>query len=106
MPITGLKKRDIQRGVQKVHVGSAISSEELNASATSAKVELGFPAEKLTVVTTGNLVATVLPKIGAASSNAGIAASTTAITTVTSHMFSSVEITWTSGTGQVLILAK
>lgn len=106
MATQGAKKRDLQRTVQKVHLGASVSSVELSADLTSTKVEIGFPAEKLTLVTTGDLVAQVTPKIGGAAANAAIAATTTTSTTVTSNMFSVVEISRTSGTGQVLILAK
>jgi len=102
----GLKKKDIQRVIQKVHLGSSISSIELDSTITTDRVEIGFPAEKLTLVTTGDLAATVTPKIGSATANTGIAATTTTSTTTTSNMFSSVEITRTSGSGKVLILAK
>lgn len=105
MATEGLKKRDIQRNVQKVHLGSSVSSDVLSAAGT-VRIELGFPAEKLTIVTTGNLAANVTPKLGAANSNTAIAATTTISTTTTSHMFCAVEIAWTSGSGQVLILAK
>ena len=102
----GYKKKDIQRAIQKVLFGSAVSSKQLNATETTDRVEVGFPAEKLTIVTTGTLTAQVIPKIGAANANAAIAASATAGTTVTSNMFASVEITRTAGEGRVIILAK
>lgn len=99
------KKKDIQRAIQKVHLGAAISSDELSAAGI-VNLEIGFPAEKITLVTTGNLVANVTPKIGAVNANAAIAATTTISTTTTGNMFASVEIAWTSGVGRVIILAK
>ena len=99
MAAEGLKKKDIQRGVQKVKLGSSISSIELSLSVTSDVVELGFPAEKVTLVTTGNLAASVQPKAGPADSHTAISASTTISTTTTTHMFSALLITRTSGTG-------
>lgn len=102
----GLKKKDIQRVVQKVHMGTAVSSIELDGTTTTDRVEIGFPAEKVTLVTTGDLAAGVLPKIGDANANTSIAATTTAGTTVTSNMFSAVVITRTGGAGKVIILAK
>lgn len=102
----GSQKRDIQRQVQKVHTGASVSSEELSATKTSTRIEVGFAAEKITVVTTGTLTADVLPKIGNADANATIGASNTASTTTTSNMFSAIEITRTGGEGKVLILAK
>jgi hypothetical protein len=102
----GYKKKDLQRAVQKVHIGSSISSKELSEETPTERIEVGFPAEKLTLVTTGNLAATVTPKIGVANSNTGIAATTTPSTTTTTNMFSAVEISWVSGAGKVLLLAK
>lgn len=102
----GLKKKDIQRGVQKVHQGTSVSSSTLDGTNTTERIEIGFPAEKVTLVTTGNLAANVTPMIGGANSNTAIAASTTPSTTTTSHMFSAVLISRTSGSGKVLILAK
>ena len=97
---------DIQRAVQKVHIGTAISSIQLDATELSDLVEIGFPAEKVTLVTSGDLVAQVTPKIGNANANIAIAASGTASTTITSNMFSALQITRTSGEGKVIILAK
>jgi len=102
----GLKKRNIQRTVQKVHVGSAVSSVQLDGSTTTDHIELGFPAEKLTVVCTGNLAATVQPLVGPANANAAINATTTPSTTVLTNMAASVVITRVSGTGTVIVLAK
>jgi len=102
----GYKKKDIQRVVQKVHTGTSISSIALDSSITSDRVEIGFPAEKVTLVTTGSLVAQVTPKLGAVTANVAISASTTISTTVTSNMFSALEIVRTSGDGKVIILAK
>lgn len=102
----GLKKRNIQRIVQKVHVGSVISSVQLDGTTTTDHLELGFPAEKLTLVCTGNLAATVQPQVGAANANAGISATTTPSTTVLTHMAASVLITRVSGTGTLIVLAK
>ncbi len=106
MAAEGLKKKDMQRGVQKVHLGACISSDEINTTLTTQRVELGFPAEKVTLVTSGDLAANVTPMIGNSNSNAAIAATTTPSTTTTTNMFSAVLITRTSGTGRVLILAK
>ena len=106
MSIEGLKKRDIQRAVQKVHIGTSVSSEHLDDVNTTDRVELGFSAEKITLVTTGDLAATVTPVIGAATAHTAINATTTASTTTTTNMFSAVDIAWTSGSGKVLILAK
>lgn len=102
----GAKKRDVQRQVQKVHQGTSVSSIELDADTTTTKVEIGFPAEKITLVTTGDLAAQVTPQIGGAAANAAIAASNTPSTTTTSNMFTVVSISRTSGSGRVLILAK
>ena len=102
----GLKKKDIQRAVQKVHTGTTVSSSELSNDKTFERVEIGFPAEKITVVTTGDLVADVIPKIGEVNANAPIAATTTTSTTITSNMFSAVRINRQSGTGKVILLAK
>lgn len=99
------EKKDIQRIVQKGN-GVSISSSEMASAEDNQRLEIGFPAEKVTLVTTGNLQATVTPKVGKADANSGIAATTTAGTTVTSNLFSAVEITWTSGTGKVLVLAR
>lgn len=101
----GYKKKDIQRAIQKVHQGTAISSDDMSAAGTQ-RVEIGFPAEKITMVTTGNLVASVTPKIGAGNANAAIVANGTAATTTSGNMFAAVEIAWTSGSGRVIILAK
>lgn len=106
MSTEGLKKKDIQRKVQKVHLGTAVSSIELNGTTTTDVVEIGFPAEKITLVTTGGLTANVTPKIGDADANTAIAASGTVSTTTTSNMFAAVQITRTAGTGKVIILAK
>lgn len=106
MSTEGLKKKDIQRAVQKVHTGTTVSSIELDGTTTTDRVELGFPVEKLTLVTTGDLAAQVTPKVGEANANAAIAATTTAGTTTTSNMCSAVEISRTSGSGKVIILAK
>lgn len=102
----GLKKKDKQRAVQKVHIGAAISSASLDGTTTSDRVELGFPAEKLTLVCTGDLAASVQPLVGPANANTAIAATTTASTTTLSNMCSAVQITRTSGSGKVIILAK
>ena len=102
----GLKKKDIQRSVQKVKMGTAVSSATLDGTTTTDRVEMGFPAEKVTLVTTGTLTADVTPKVGPADANTAIAASGTASTTTTSNMFSAVEITRTAGEGTVIILAK
>lgn len=102
----GYKKKDIQRGVQRVHVGSSVSSASLDASNTTDRVELGFPAEKLTLVCTGDLAATVQPLVGPANANTAISATTSPSTTTTSHMCSAVQITRTAGSGKVIILAK
>lgn len=102
----GYKKKDIQRAVQKVHTGTTISSKELDGTTTTDRVEIGFPAEKVTLVTTGDLSADVTPKIGDANSNAAITATTAPSTTTTGNMFSAVEISRNSGSGKVLILAK
>lgn len=106
MSTEGYKKKDIQRAVQKVHTGTAISSQDLDATITTDRIEIGFPAEKLTLVTTGTLAANVTPKIGDTNANAAIAATTVVSTTVTGNMFSSVEISRTGGSGRVIILAK
>lgn len=106
MAAEGLKKKDIQRGVQRVHTGTATMSIQIDASNTTDRVELGFPAEKVTLVTTGNLVASVQPMVGAANANTAISATTTPSTTTTSHMFTGVTITRTSGAGKLVILAK
>ena len=100
----GYKKKDIQRAVKPDSV--ALSSKELDATTTSDKIELGFAAEKMTVVTTGNLVAQVTPKIGSANSGSAVGASTTVASSTPANMFASVEISRTSGTGKLIILAK
>lgn len=102
----GYKKKDKQRAVQKVHVGCSISSAVLDASNTTDRVELGFPAEKLTLVCTGDLACTVQPMIGSGNSNTAINATTTVSTTTLSHMAASVMITRVSGSGKLVILAK
>lgn len=106
MSTEGYKKKDIQRSVQKVHLGSALSSKELDDTETTERVEIGFPAEKVTLVTTGDLEADVTPKLGSANSNSAISATTTIDTTTTTHMFTALEISRTAGSGKVLILAK
>lgn len=106
MAAEGYKKKDIQRGVQRVHTGTSAISITIDASNLTDRIELGFPAEKVTIVTTGNLAASVQPMIGPANSNSAIAATTTPSTTTTSHMFSSLAISRTSGAGKVIILAK
>lgn len=106
MSTEGLKKKDIQRAVQKVHTGTTVSSSELDATNIEDRVEMGFPGEKLTLVATGDLAVNVTPQIGDADANTAIAVSSTAITTTTSNMFSSLKIERTSGSGRVIILAK
>jgi hypothetical protein len=104
MATEGYKKKDIQRAVKPTNV--ALSSVDLDADTTTDRVEMGFAAEKITVVTTGTLTANVTPKLGDAAANSAIAASTTASTTTTSNMFASVEIVRTGGAGKVIILAR
>lgn len=106
MAAEGLKKKDIQRGVQRVHAGTTTASITMDASNTSDRIEMGFPAEKASIVCTGTLAASVQPMIGNANSNAAISATTTPSTTTMSHLTSSFVITRTSGTGKVIILAK
>lgn len=102
----GLKKKDKQRAVQKVHVGAAISSASLDGTTTTDRVELGFPAEKLTLVCTGDLACTVQPMVGPGNSHTAINATTTPSTTTLSHMAAAVMITRTGGSGKLIILAK
>jgi len=102
----GLKKKDIQRSVQSVKTGTTVSSKELSATETTDVVEMGFPAERLTVVTTGTLAATVQPKIAQANAGGSVAASTTPGDSTPGVLFSAVEITRTGGEGRVIILAK
>lgn len=102
----GLKKKDIQRTVQKVKQGTTVSSKTLDATETTDVVEMGFPAERITVVTTGTLAASVQPKVGDANSGGAIAASGTASDSTPGTLFSAVEITRTGGEGKVIILAK
>jgi len=104
MAVQGYKKRDIQRAKEKP--GVSVSSKTLSASETTETIEFGYPLEKLTVVTTGTLAANVTPKLGDANANTVIAASGIVTTTVTSHMFASVEVVRTAGTGTVIVLAK
>lgn len=106
MAAEGYKKKDMQRGVQKVHTGTSVSSIQMDASNLTDRVEIGFPGSTVTLVTTGNLAASVQPIVGPANANASIAATTTPSTTTTSHMFTALVITRTSGVGKVLILVK
>lgn len=107
MSTRGASKKDALRQVQMVRIGASVSSAVLDTDNTEDSVEIAFPAEKISVVTTGTLVATVTPKIGAANANAAIPATTTPSAVVTtSTLFSSVSISRTSGEGTVLILAK
>ena len=106
MAAEGLKKKDIQRGVQRVHLGTSTSSIALDGTTTTDKVEMGFPVEKVTLVCTGNLAATVQPLVGAANSNTAISATTTPSTTTLSNMTTSFSITRTAGAGKVIIVAK
>jgi len=106
MAAEGLKKKDIQRGVQRVHLGTSTSSIPLDATTTTDRIELGFPAEKITLVCTGTLAATVQPMAGPANSNTAISATTTASTTTLSNMATAVVVTRTAGAGKLVILAK
>lgn len=106
MATEGIKKKDKQRFRQIVDNSASVTSIELDGTTTTARLELGFAVEKVTIVTTGNLAAQVTPKVGPADANTAIAASTTASTTTLSNMCSAVEISRTSGTGRVIVLAK
>ena len=105
MSTEGYKKKDLQRVLGRGQ-GASVSTVLMDANTTEDRVEIGFPAEKVTLVTTGNLVVTAVPKIGDADAHAGIVANTTPGTTTTSNMFSSLEVTRTSGSGKLLILAR
>jgi hypothetical protein len=106
MSTEGLKKKDIQRAVQKVKMGTAVSSKKLDASTTTDRIEMGFPGERITVVTTGDLAAQVQPVVGPANTGGAIAASTTPADSTVSTLFSAVTITRTSGEGTVIVLVK
>ena len=90
---------------QKVHIGASTSSKVLDANTTEDTIELSFPAEKISMVTTGDLVAVVTGILGPANITIG-GASTTPSTVSPSHMFAGVKVVRTSGEGQLLILAK
>lgn len=102
----GYKKSDIQRNRQKVAVGLSLTSKDMATAADNHRIELGFPAEKVTLVTTGNLAVSVQAKVGNGNSNAAINATTTVATTTLTNMASSLEISYTSGSGRLVILAK
>ena len=104
MSTEGAKARDIQR-IAKNGPGVALSSEELSSGDTS-RIEIGFPAEKFTMYTTGTLTAQVTPKIGDQDANPAVSATGTVSTTTTANMFAAVEITATGGTGKLVILAR
>jgi hypothetical protein len=105
MATQGYKKKDLNRVLQRGN-GVSVSTVLMDANTTEDTVEIGFPAEKVTLVTTGNLVVTATPKIGSANAHAGIVANNTVSTTTTSNMFTGIVVTRTSGAGKLLILAR
>jgi len=102
----GYKKRDLGRVRQPVELGTSVSSNDMSSAADNHRIEIGMSAEKMTLVTTGNLVVDVQAQIGVANAHGVVAATTTPSTTVTTNMFSAVEVSYTSGSGKLLILAK
>lgn len=106
MTTEGYKKKDIQRIRQPMELGASVSSDNMSSAADNQRLEFGTALEKMTIVTTGNLVVNVQAKIGNSDANVATAANTTASTVTTTNMFSAIEITYTSGEGKLLILAK
>lgn len=102
----GYKKKDIQRSRQKNDVTSHMTSGEMSSADDNQRLELGIAAEKVTLVTTGDLAVSVQPKAGTGNSHTAINASTTISTTTLNHMASALEITYTSGSGRLIVLAR
>lgn len=106
MATEGYKKKDIQRKRQLVQTGATISSIELDGTSTADRIELGFSAERFSVVTTGDLVADVTPLLGGVAVDTATSASTTPASDTPAHLFSALSISRTSGAGKVLIAVK
>ncbi len=92
---------------QAVTVDGIAGSNEINTTNTKEFIDLGMVAEKVTLLSTGNLAADVTLKIGEVTVGATInLVAGTPQTINPAHLVKGVSIVRTSGTGRVLILAK
>lgn len=100
-----------ERGYTKRDVGALNKSTTkfLSKEMSSADVDiisLGMAAEKISYQATGNLVAVVEVSLNGADYESAGANSSATIVSYSSHIVSSVRVTWVSGSGQLVVAAR
>lgn len=92
---------------QKVTSDAIAGSDQLDANNLSQNIDLGMAAEKVTLLSSGDLAADVDLEIGGVKVGATVAlVAGTPQTISPTHLVKNAKITRTSGSGRVLILAK